>query len=787
MDPNCCFIPFAATIVIGLRLSILIDPYYLRDLEVCQGYGSVVDVYIPNRKSKTEKRFAFVRFIKVDNVDRLVGNLCTLWIGRMHLHANVVRFERPPIHSSRPFNTTRPAVNGVSSFASVLKGNPNNFNHISSSPAMVLDDECVVKRDLDNFVMGEVKDFSSINNLRVLLLNEGFQQVKLAYLGGLWVMIELASVKTKMRFMKHVGIASWFSQLCNAQLDFVSRERIVWIDIEGVPLHAWSRPTFTKIGSRWGEVLELEDSKEDCFARKRICIKTKQEDNILEKFKIIVRGKIFVLRAKELFVWSPTFKDNKDVEYCSEDDSVKGVEENNVDTSKQVNMDDESDVEGVSETYFGDQVDSSGHEQAQNLSSNEKEISSDPFNLYDLLNKRGKGEANSGLDSSIPFPPGFTPEREYSHKDAQEAQGTKNSMSQCRSEGLSSRVLEDAQPLNEHVSPGVGHKYKKGGSILEVLDDMIKVGQTMRFAMEGCMNDMERIIGSQGVHEETKLDRISDMDVKVLWGNYKFEHIIREAVGNSDGILCAWDPSIFRKDLSLANVLYGAIFRLLSVVEMVMGDFNKVRCMEDRLGSVFNVQSANEFNSFISNSGLVKIQLEGYSFTWSHQSAKKMSKLDRFLVTDGLLSLFPHLSGICLDRHLSDHRPILLREVVTDYGPYPFRWAIEGDENSKFFHGIINRKRENLASKGVMVDGEWVDDPCRVKKEFRLHFANRFRVPAANRCKLNYTFPNRLNSDKVDVLESPISRDEVRNAVWGYGENKSPGPDGCTFEFFRKF
>nr|GEZ27651.1 ChaC-like family protein [Tanacetum cinerariifolium] len=50
--------------------------------EVCQGYETVVDVYIPNRKSKAGNRFAFVRFIKVENVDRLIGNLCTLWIGR---------------------------------------------------------------------------------------------------------------------------------------------------------------------------------------------------------------------------------------------------------------------------------------------------------------------------------------------------------------------------------------------------------------------------------------------------------------------------------------------------------------------------------------------------------------------------------------------------------------------------------------------------------------------------------------------------------------------------------
>ncbi|GKA91477.1 RNA-directed DNA polymerase, eukaryota, partial [Tanacetum coccineum] len=257
-----------------------------------------------------------------------------------------------------------------------LKGNPNTFNHIASSPAMVLDDECVVECDLDNFVMGEVKDFSSINNLRVLLSNVGFQHVRL----------ELTSVQTKMRFMKHVGVASWFSQLCKAQPDFVSRERIVWIDIEGVPLHAWSRPTFYKIGSRWGEVIELEDNKEDCFARKCICIKTKLEDNIVEKFKIIVRGKISVIRAKELFVWSPTFNDNKEVDDYSEDDSINVVEEINGDISKQMNLDDETDIEGVSDTVFDDKDDSLGHEHTQNLSPNEKENSSDPFNLYNLLN-----------------------------------------------------------------------------------------------------------------------------------------------------------------------------------------------------------------------------------------------------------------------------------------------------------------------------------------------------------------------------------------------------------------
>nr|GFB37568.1 RNA-directed DNA polymerase, eukaryota [Tanacetum cinerariifolium] len=262
-----------------------------------------------------------------------------------------------------------------------------------------------------------------------------------------------------------------------------------------------------------------------------------------------------------------------------------------------------------------------------------------------------------------------------------------------------------------------------------------------------------------------------------------------------------------------------------------MGDFNEVRSADERMGSVFNMQGAAEFNDFISNSGLIGIQLEGYSFTWSHTSVSKMSKLDRFLATEGFISVFPYISAICLDRHLSDHRPILLRDVIADFGATPFRlyhswlslsgfdlmvsyawnsfvfddrnemirfkkklqalkkkakiqWAIEGEENSKFFYGVINRKRANLAIKGVMVDGEWVDEPSRVKDEFSSYFATKFQLPRGNRSRINFPFPNRLSFDQAANLEMSISTEEICNVVWACGENKSPGPDGFTFKFF---
>ncbi|GJY49265.1 RNA-directed DNA polymerase, eukaryota [Tanacetum coccineum] len=496
------------------------------------------------------------------------------------------------------------------------------------------------------------------------------------------------------------------------------------------------------------------------------------------------------------------FNDNKEVDDYSEDDSVNGAEEINGDISKQMNLDDETDIEGVSDTVFDDKADSLGHEHTQNLSPNEKENSSDPFNLYNLLNKMWDKARQFGIISVLAF----------------------------------WRMLNPLMNMLPLVSDS---KKKAGGSILEVIDDMIKVGQSMGFTMEGCLGSkakkdwIKELNNKHKVNflsvQETKLDCISDMDVKVLWGNYKFEYTISEAVGNSGGILCVWDPSVFRKEHHVVSdnfvALYGSwvsnqakllvvsIYAPQSITSkrslwsyisslisrwdghcMVMGDFNEVRCMEDRLGSVYNAQGANEFNSFISNSGLVEIQLEGYSFTWSLQSAKKMSKLDRFFVSDGLLSLFPHLSGICLDRHLSDHRPILLREVVTDYGNKMVRFKKKLQILKKEIRSWVNDCKKNqsghlvdLRSKlchidkvffGVMVDGEWVDDPCRVKEEFRLHFANRFRALTANRCKLNYTFPNRLSSDQLDMLESLISRDEVVMLCGAVERIKSPGQRG---------
>ncbi|GJW99600.1 RNA-directed DNA polymerase, eukaryota, partial [Tanacetum coccineum] len=55
------------------------------------------------------------------------------------------------------------------------------------------------------------------------------------------------------------------------------------------------------------------------------------------------------------------------------------------------------------------------------------------------------------------------------------------------------------------------------------------------------------------------------------------------------------------------------------------------------------------------------------------------------------------------------------------------------------------------------------------------------------RLKLNIPFTNRLSTEQAADMDRCVSRDEIRIAVWNCGENKSPGPDGYTFEFFRRY
>nr|GEY27840.1 RNA-directed DNA polymerase, eukaryota [Tanacetum cinerariifolium] len=89
------------------------------------------------------------------------------------------------------------------------------------------------------------------------------------------------------------------------------------------------------------------------------------------------------------------------------------------------------------------------------------------------------------------------------------------------------------------------------------------------------------------------------------------------------------------------------------------------------------------------------------------------------------------------------------------------KWAVEGDENSKYYHGVINKKRNNLAIRGVLVDGNWVESPQLVKNEFYAHFKQRFKKPNLSGIQFDREFPNKICSEQAVDLERKVLKEEA--------------------------
>ncbi|GKC34187.1 nucleotide-binding alpha-beta plait domain-containing protein, partial [Tanacetum coccineum] len=175
----------------------------------CKQYGHIVDTFIPTKRSKTSKRFGFVRFINVFNEERLVNNLCTVWIDRSRLHANIARYHRTPLNetngkSNKPSDIKsnyihvakkHTGANGVgNSYVHVVKGQmKSGIKEGNLSPALVLSDEYMQSKDLSKSLFGRVKQFASLANLWTVVSNEGFVDIKIQYMGELWVLLEFRS------------------------------------------------------------------------------------------------------------------------------------------------------------------------------------------------------------------------------------------------------------------------------------------------------------------------------------------------------------------------------------------------------------------------------------------------------------------------------------------------------------------------------------------------------------------------------------------------------------------
>nr|GEY11881.1 RNA-directed DNA polymerase, eukaryota, reverse transcriptase zinc-binding domain protein [Tanacetum cinerariifolium] len=160
--------------------------------------------------------------------------------------------------------------------------------------------------------------------------------------------------------------------------------------------------------------------------------------------------------------------------------------------------------------------------------------------------------------------------------------------------------------------------------------------------------------------QETKMSKISHMEVRFMLGNTNYDFVCRDSLGNSGGILCIWEATVFKKE----NVTISDNFIAI-------------------------------YGSWLPNNAKILF----ITFCAPQQA----SNLDSGLVLETIILRKLDLKRKLLNINDMESKDYIQKSKVT--------WAIEGDENSKFFHGIINKKRSQLAILGIFVDGSWCTEP----------------------------------------------------------------------------
>ena len=298
----------------------------------CLKLGTVTDVFISSRLSKAGKRFGFIRFIKVNNVDKLLTDLRAVWFGNHRMYADVEKYGRKfQTKEKEASKIQKPVVanENVSvnkSFAEALSG----VSGKSSSPSC---NARVVK--LNGSIAGSNEDTRSLllkhtepQNItlsRKWFVDEGFVDIEVHYIGGRWIYLSFANVNAKDSFMSNEKLKSRFIAIKNPCSNFVPDERIVWVEISGVPRGAWCEENFHSILGAWGKGTFYLTDWSSSFSMGKVCILTQSAKFIHEELCIEFGDSKFEIWLREFATWEPKIdRDNSD--YSSSIESKNGYD-----------------------------------------------------------------------------------------------------------------------------------------------------------------------------------------------------------------------------------------------------------------------------------------------------------------------------------------------------------------------------------------------------------------------------------------------------------------------------
>ncbi|CAI9264957.1 unnamed protein product [Lactuca saligna] len=720
-----------------------------------QRYGTIVDLYLARKRNIKNKRFGFVRFIRIENISEFERKLNGIWIGNYKLRVNLARFQRkstanlrstmppnghgqtkqpygyPHLHSFQPNN--QDAQKCTKSYAEVVAGDKLPKETTNPTPIRMTSFE-ETREFMKRALVGKVENFQALMNVRAFPEVEECPTVVMRYLGGLKMLVEFESEAAKSKFLvdgRQIW-KPWFKTMYNWNPKENFNVRIASIMIFGVPQHAWCEEAFSVIARKWGTVIIPEECATDnpSMVFGRVGILTSHPNLINQSITISVDESPFSITVLEDLLestrLSPVVASNEFA--LSPNSSPKWFENPYWEDLH------ESSVEDIAEEGEINSSDDEDFVCSPVQDTNNRFLSKSPV-IHSREDKEKSPVNNNCSHNSQGSPrnPRSPDAAREENKEPLDHMGNFSPQSLQNSGSLQNNTTigKEAQskspngPTQEGSTSLISPRQKSPVGIEksnteDEVSQTIEIGERIGFQVQGGVGcEVKRdwiknirrdnkvfLLGLQ----ETKLVEIKGCLDRSIWGDSNFQCEVSDPVGLSGGIATIWNPNQFKlseaifgygylltkgewipskTEYSFVNVyapndpgrrklLWAELENILNAHSnsrwVIFGDFNEVRSECERLGSSFCISSANHFNNFISNAGLIDLQMGGRRFTYMSSDGGKHSKLDRFLVSYNTIYEWPHLQVTVLPRLYSDHCPILLSSPICDYGPPPFRF-----------------------------------------------------------------------------------------------------------------
>ena len=173
----------------------------------------------------------------------------------------------------------------------------------------------------------------------------------------------------------------------------------------------------------------------------------------------------------------------------------------------------------------------------------------------------------------------------------------------------------------------------------------------------------------------------------------------------------------------------------------------------------------------------------------------KLEELDRKICNDtnlngDILTEFEALKSELNEIYSTKGKEAMFRSKV--------KWVEQGEKPTKYFFNLEKRNYEKkIIAQLKISDGVIISDIKQINKEIEEYYKSFLtsKVPPEDHENFNESFNSfvedlenpKLTEDEQQELENDLSKEELLNALKGFKENKTPGEDGFTKEFYETF